>query len=485
MDNSFSPTNSFEQTSPPQAINTEQVPSNTPLPQSQGITPEKGHKKPDPITIGIICAITGLVVGALAVFSITKLLEQPSEPCQKCNQSANASSATGDINFDFLKMEAASSNIIYSPLSVRNGLGLLSAGANGTTKTEIDSILGDTPIPKYNTIPSKLSLANAVFIRDTFQNEVLPSYIETVQTTYDGEVLYDSFKDSANMDNWVKDKTLGLIDSIGIQPSDELKMVLANALAIKMDWEHKFDEDDTTGQAFYKSDGTVIEATTMHNRTSADDVLYYTDEDITAISLPLTTESFDDLLDYYYKNPTATEIPDDLTTEDMNIDFVAIMPSDIDTYIKNVETKDIDGLINKMTSASEPKDGLLYYIPKFKYDYVLNFEDDLIALGMKTAFNNELADFSKMASAPLYVGQAVHKANIDFSEDGIKAAAVTAFAMEVGAMMVNEEPQPIVIKLDHPFLFVIRDADNGTIWFTGAVYGPNLWADDAADYETR
>ena len=88
-----------------------------------------------------------------------------------------------------------------------------------------------------------------------------------------------------------------------------------------------------------------------------------------------------------------------------------------------------------------------------------------------------------MASEGLYVGQAVHNANIDFSEEGIKAAAITVFAMKENSAIEDEVPQPVIINIDHPFLFLIRDANNGTIWFTGAVYQPNLWADDQAAYE--
>ena len=70
----------------------------------------------------------------------------------------------------------------------------------------------------------------------------------------------------------------------------------------------------------------------------------------------------------------------------------------------------------------------------------------------------------------------------DFSESGIKAAAVTAFAMTFGSALPTSQPQPTIIKLDHPFLFLIRDKNNGTIWFLGTVYQPNLWSDDASSY---
>ena len=274
--------------------------------------------------------------------------------------------------------------------------------------------------------------------------------------------MYDDFSSSANMDDWVNKKTFGLINSIGIQPDRDTRMVLANALAIQMNWKYKFSDDDTGGRAFYKKDGSPIEVTTMQKETYAEDIKYYVDNDMTALSLPL-----------------------DSTSEDMQLEFVAMMPaSDIGRYIEKMKANDVDELIGKLQPASEAKDGVSYYIPKFKYDYDLSFQNDLMALGIKSAFDGGLADFSRMSSEPLYVGRAVHKANIDFSEEGIKAAAVTVFAMKDG-MAVADEPEPVEIHLDHPFIFIIRDAKNGAIWFTGAVYEPNLWADDAAQYGER
>ncbi|MBQ3474343.1 hypothetical protein IJH24_02885 [Candidatus Saccharibacteria bacterium] len=421
----------------------------------------KPHEK-RPLGVGIACAVAGLVIGAIGVYGLTKLLEKPPK-CEECD-CPQSTSTSSDVDYSFLNLESASDNIIYSPLSIRNGLALLSAGASGKTKTEIDNVLGTTEITKYENIPDKLSLANAVFIRDTFKDYVLPTYTSEVQDKLGSEVFYDPFESSASVDNWVSQKTFGLIDKVGFDPTSDLEMVLANALAIQMDWKYQFDEDDTYGRDFYKADGSTINATTMHKETSSEDIRYYKDDNTTAISMPL-----------------------DSTSDDVNLEFVAIMPSeDIDGYIKDVNQAKVDEIINNSTPASEPKDGVIINIPKFKYDYALKFKKDLNSLGIQTAFDKNLADFSNMASSPLYVGEAIHKANIDFSEEGIKAAAITVFLMmDATAMTDPYVPQPVVINIDHPFLFLVRDVDDGTVWFTGAVYQPNLWEDDAADYEAQ
>ena len=442
--------------------NISQVPVNTNtsyINNTSVVGPVDGKPSSRKALFACIGGVIGLAVGGLGVFAIMQMLQKSSTPatsceCPKCQISNNAG-----LDFDFLKLEQSDSNIIYSPLSIRNGLALLSAGAGGATAAEIDNVLGDAEIPKYQNVADTMSLANAVFIRDNYSDKVLPNYVSTVEQDYNAEVMYDSFSSSVNMDNWVSQKTFGLINNIGIQTNDDLKMVLANALAIQMDWQYAFDTDDTDGKPFYKADGSEMIATTMRKDTYDSAIKYYMDDNITMLTMPLEPVS------------------------DASLEFVAVMPkNDIGEYVENVSVDDIESMLSGATPASEPKDGVVIKIPKFKFDYELNFKADLQTLGITSAFNQESANFSKMASEPLYVSDAIHKANIDFSEDGIKAAAVTAFGMEAGAMELEEEPQPVIIDIDHPFLFLIRDVSNGAIWFVGTVHQPNLWADDVDEY---
>ena len=48
--------------------------------------------------------------------------------------------------------------------------------------------------------------------------------------------------------------------------------------------------------------------------------------------------------------------------------------------------------------------------------------------------------------------------------------------------MIREEKEIINIKYDKPFIYLIKDSDNDTIWFVGSVYKPNLWENDKKEY---
>ena len=68
-----------------------------------------------------------------------------------------------------------------------------------------------------------------------------------------------------------------------------------------------------------------------------------------------------------------------------------------------------------------------------------------------------------------------HKADIDFSNEGIKAAAVTmGTGMGAGGYGFEYKwdvpVETIDMTFDRPFLFLIRDKDTGEVWFAGTVY---------------
>ncbi len=382
---------------------------------------------------------------------------QPEKP----EKPADSTAQVGDskLNLAFLKMNNNGQNIIYSPLSIKYALSMLSEGANGNTKTEIDNVLGDLNLTKYENTPEVLSLANSVFVRDGFV--VKDEFKNSVAEKFNSEILNDPFIDATNINNWISNKTFNLLQNA--VPNDaitpETMMALVNALAIQMDWEQGFEDENTHGDVFTKGDGSVISATTMNGTYSGDDLRYYVGDDATVVAK--------DLKQY----------------GETRLEFAAVMPAgNLNDYITELDDVKVNALLDKTTPASAAESGVKLSVPKFKFEYELaDFQNNLIDLGIKDAFDAGLADFSGITEADqLYVSKAIHKANVDFSEDGIKAAAVTVMIMDRNAAII--EKQPVAVKIDKPFFFEIRDKANGEVWFSGAVYEPNLWENDMNQY---
>ena len=428
-----------------------------------------------PIKIKLTTIIFGIIILAVIVAGIIFMIinEQKSDSDilqAKTNQTQEnpdikIDNKDQDFAFKFLKIENDKKNMIYSPLSINYALHMLNEGANGNTKAQIENVIGNANVEKYDNIKDILSLANALYIRENYGEYVKNEYKNKLYNLYNAEIKYDSFYNANIINGWIENKTFGQIknmlrDEVVNDPS--CKMILINALAIDMEWKVRFKEENTHGMSFYLDNGEEVKATMMNMETSSNNVAYYKDNEITAISM--------DLEQY----------------NDQQMEFVAIMPSEnLSEYVSKFEMKNIDEITNKLKPASKAKNGIDIYIPKFSFDYELKLKSDLKKLGITDVFKSGLADFSNMSKESIYVSDALHKANIDFTEKGVKAAAVTVIIMRKDAMIMQEQAQPLEIKIDKPFMYLIRDKKNGEIWFVGTVYQPNLWKNDYTNYQNH
>lgn len=358
----------------------------------------------------------------------------------------------------FLKLENDKQNMVYSPLSIKYALKMLQEGAGGNTKTQIENVLKNETLTKYNNIDNILSLANSVYIRDEYSEFVKEEFKNNLIEKYNAEINYDSFENANNINKWIEDKTLGIIKNMLKDEeisSQNITMLLINALAIDMEWKEQFTPSKTQASEFYLEDGNTMQAIMMKKETESENASYYKDENVTLLTM--------DLQEY----------------EDTQLEFVAIMPNEnLSEYIKNLSLEECNNMLDKTTLASERKDGVEIYMPRFSVEYELKLKKDLIDLGIKDAFNEAAADFSNMVKTEegqnLYVSDARHKANIDFTEKGIKASAVTMFAMR-SAIVMEEPKEPEIIRIDKPFAYFIKDKNTGEIWFVGTVYEPSSW----------
>jgi serpin B len=102
----------------------------------------------------------------------------------------------------------------------------------------------------------------------------------------------------------------------------------------------------------------------------------------------------------------------------------------------------------------------------------------------KDVFDVNKADLSGITdSGGEYINKALHKAKIELTQDGIKAAAATMMgrAGADGRLFdyIYEVPiDEIDLTFDKPFMFLIRDTVSGEVWFAGTVYDPLKWNED-------
>ena len=451
-----------------------------------------------------------------------------------------------DFDLKFLKLENAAVNKVYSPLSIKYALQMLSEGAAGDTKAQLDGVIGKYSARKYAN-SANMSFANALFIRDSFKDSVKFGYKDTLNSKYDADLITDSFASPAVINDWVKSKTLGLIPELMSDLTD-LNYVLVNALAIDMEWVNKIQSETSGYQAYLENEcyasgdpswplsygiwvsplmgsgyhkltfegvkGTVgsvriAAAANRYDIISAlgeDNIRNTVSEEYAKYKAgggweyePFDLEKYmTDLKGNYGKISSSTDFmfydsddvkafAKDLKTYDgVTLQYVGIMPKSgsLQDYVGAASAESVNKVITGLRpiEMSSFEDGYLTviqgYIPMFQFDYELSLMDDLKAIGITNVFDAEKADLSGISSAQTYIGSAVHKATIDFSNDGIKASAATAMGgMGDGGGGFEyywEVPvKRIDLTFDRPFMYVIRDKDTGEVWFTGTVYQPS------------
>ena len=162
---------------------------------------------------------------------------------------------------------------------------------------------------------------------------------------------------------------------------------------------------------------------------------------------------------------------------------------DLDSYIKDSDETEINSIINNLKDLKPEnfKEGvvtkIIGNIPKFNFEYELNLKEDIKQLGITDVFEEGKANLTEICdNKEVYITDAVHKANIEFTQDGIKAAAVTKFAGSGAGVLFDylyDVPvEEIDLTFDKPFMFLIRDKKTGEIWFMGTVYEPLLWDEE-------
>lgn len=419
--------------------------------------------------IRLIAIIVGvLLIGLSSILMFSNYNDKKEKKRKKEPYNPNEV-ITDSLTYSFLKLDEKKENFVYSPLSIKYALSMLNEGAGGNTKEELDKVLGDNTLTKYKNIDKVLSLANSIFIRDVYEDVVKESYTNTLKEKYNAEVFIDAFKSADKINKWIEDKTFGIIKNMlsdDLVTDPDVKVILVNALAIDMKWQYEF-LNENTRKANFKVDEKVLDVAMMHMTVDSGLLDYVNEEDVKAVALPLR--------EY----------------EGVQLEFIAVMPENeslhdyvvADNFDENITT-----VLSKL--GSESGKDLSISIPKFDFEYKLSLVDNLLTLGVKDVFSFGTADLTKIADVReegknLYVSEVLHKAKIEFSEAGIKAAAATVIIMKDSAAIEEQPREKININFDKPFMFIIRDKETKEVWFVGTVYEPLLWENVKGNYDYR
>jgi serine protease inhibitor len=342
-------------------------------------------------------------------------------------------------------------NVFISPLSASFALGMTMNGAANVTYDQMHAALqfGSLPLSDVNggyksliallqsLDPSvRMQIANSIWYRNGFP--VLPSFIDTTKADFDAAVTGLNFDDVpgslARINGWVSTATNGKIPTVLDDIDGSAMMFLINAIYFKGSWRSRFDPALTTAATFTSSTGASQAMQLMHQVSQ---LSYFETSAFQAIDLP-------------YGDSTFT--------------MTVLLPK-AGTSIESLAASLTPASWSAVVGGFHAVQQVDLSLPKLllKYDRLLN--PDLQAMGMVEPFDQNGADFTRIATGvPLYISFAKQDTFLDINEEGTEAAGVTTVGIYTTSVLV-----PPVMRVDHPYIIVIRERLTGTVLFMGKV----------------
>ena len=349
----------------------------------------------------------------------------------------------------FMSSNEKGKNTLISPLSVLCALAMTTNGAKGETREQMEATLGMSAeelnlyLYSYmNSLPTgekyKLSLANSIWFRDDERFTVNEDFLQ-INADYYGAGAYKApFDNSTKKDinNWVKEKTDGMIPEVLDEIPPEAVMYLVNALAFEAEWSDIYKKTQVRDGTFTKEDGTKQSAEFMYSEEHR----YLEDEKATGF------------MKYYRGSKYA---------------FVALLPNEgvtISEYLNSIDGEALNALL------SAPKgNSVEAAIPKFETEYSTEMSEILKSMGMSLAFDEDNADFSGLGTSSagnIYINRVIHKTFISVAEKGTKAGATTVIEMMDKSAAPDETKR---VYLDRPFVYMLVDCENNIPFFIGTM----------------
>ena len=358
--------------------------------------------------------------------------------------------------FQTMQEQKGEVSTVVSPISVTYMLGMLNAGAAGTTRDEITATLGfgsdPTAVNEFckkmiegapNVDPAAtVKIANCINVNSAKGLSLLKQYVNDMKNYYSAQVEDLDFTKSSTLEkinNWCSKNTDGMIPNILDELNPDAAMCLLNAIYFNADWTEKFDVNDTRNSSFTLPDGSVVTRELMHRKAIAQGC---ESELCSMLRIPFGSGGYS----MYVMLPAEGKTTGDL--------------------IRDISQQELTDHLNAIDMTPHEVDILM---PRFEIVSEIDLIKVLKPMGIKSAFTGS-ADFSNMSDRSLYVSMMKQKAKIEVNEDGAKAAAVTV------AMIDPTSPGPqhyekAEFHANRPFLYFILEESTRSIFFIGTYCG--------------
>ncbi|ABI99005.1 serpin-like protein [Deerpox virus W-1170-84] len=377
----------------------------------------------------------------LLIFFILYML-QKNIYCQK-NVSAINFGITG-----FKYSDDDKNNIVFSPYSLTMAMSMMQIATHGNSKMEIVTAMGmevKKPfIEKMLTIDS-INMANEVFVeRNMVIYKNFMKRFKNIFNTTIKQVFFKNIKQATYIINdYIRKKTNNMIKDVIKKDTitEDLKMLLINAIYFSGNWKTTFPKQNTFDMQFYK-EGGYIKMVKMMAQTNVFNVGTF------------------DIPGYQTMKYDVIELP----YKDESISMFVIVPQDKNIAIHHISNSLHYNLID-FWKKNMKEDFCQIYLPRFSTESNIDLKDVLTKMGIKNIFDKDLADFTTMTKEEIYVSKALQKTKIDVDETGTTAQSST---------VILAVPRRVIksIICNRPFMFLIEHKPTRMILFSGIIRDP-------------
>ena len=335
-------------------------------------------------------------------------------------------------------------NISFSPLGLYSNLNIISlASDNEEVLSQFDDVLGLNKESRKENFKNMyrsnffanedgtLQMYNAVFqsnkwkYNEEFINDLSEYYTESYVLDFDDN------SDVNKMLEWI-DSTLNennYFSKKDLEINELTALYFFTSIYFNNEWNKRYLSKDNYRDDFYNLDGSKVTKEYMNHVVKTPVYIY------------------DDYISVYdsYKN---------------NMSIQYIIPKEIDSNIFD--------LVNNVNFLKEDESTLneSYFIdlsvPKFDFESFINFNEIIKSIGLDKLFNDNSLNraFEYVDENGFSLEYIKQKNKVEFNEKG---TVVKSFTISMGAKGTSMSPldtYTLEVKLNSPFIYVIRDVNN-------------------------
>lgn len=293
-----------------------------------------------------------------------------------------------------------------------------------------------------------LTSKNFVFLDNDFN--VYPEFKRTIQNDFDASVKVLDFQDpnSARIANTYIEKSGGRVSNV-LRSDDfaEARMLLTNVISFKGLWQSPFNKSETVVEPFYNEGKTVIGSVNMMFQKGQFPYSNIRELESFVLELPYGDDGkYSMIFILPYPKLKVNDVYRNFAKFTLK-DIFKKLQSDVDDFgLEEIDVK----------------------IPRFHITTNVVMNKPLNDMGVYDIFQPNLANFQRVTNEDIFVSAIVHKADIEVTESGTVASAVSS------AYLADRISSPSFYA-NRPFIYFVIEKSTTTVLFGGIYSKPTVY----------